>query len=319
MRYRCAVLDDYQNAALTSADWSALAPDVEVVVFNRYIEGEAAVVEALREFDIVCAMRERTKFSRPVFEQLDRLKLIVTTGMRNAAIDMTAAKDRGVLVCGSDLGGPATAELVFGHILEFARKVGQENAALKAGRPWQTTLGIELAGKTLGVVGLGKLGSHVARIGAAFGMRVIAWSPNLTPEKCAGTGATYASRDELFGASDFISIHLVLSDRSRGLIGRDDLMRMKPTAFLVNTSRGPIVEEAALLEVLREGRIAGAGLDVFDVEPLPLHHPLRGLERAQLTPHLGYVTADGYRIAYGQTVEDITAFVAGKPVRVITA
>ena len=317
MRYRCAVLDDYQDVALKLADWSVLAPDLEVTVFKRPLGGSDAVVSALSGFDILCLMRERTKFPRDVIEALSQLKLIVTTGMRNVAIDMEAAKARGIVVCGTELGGPTTAELVFAHILEFARKVGVENARLKGGEPWQTTMGLELSGKTLGIVGLGRLGQHVARIGSAFGMKVIAWSENLTPEKCEGSGATYASREELFATSDFVSIHLQLSPRTRGLLGAADLGRMKPTAFLVNTARGPIIDETALIDVLRRGGIAGAGLDVFDEEPLPLDHPFRTLERAQISPHLGYVTAEGYRVAYGQTVEAIAAFVAGRPVRVI--
>lgn len=317
MRYRCAVLDDYQNVALKLADWSVLAPDVEVTVFNQPLSDNAAVIEALASFEILCLMRERTKLPREVIERLGQLKLIVTTGMRNVAIDMEAADARGISVCGTGLGGPGPAELVFAHILEFARKVGLENARLKAGQPWQTTIGLELSGKTLGTVGLGRIGRHAAQVATAFGMKVIAWSQNLTAEKCEGTGATYVGREELFATSDFISINLQLSDRTRGLLGSADLSRMKPTAFLVNTSRGPIIDEAALIEALRQGRIAGAGLDVFDQEPLPLDHPFRSLERAQITPHLGYVTEEGYRVAYGQTVEAIAAFIAGKPVRVI--
>ena len=317
MRYRCAVLDDYQDVARHSADWSGCGPDVELTVFNQRLVGDDEVVAALAPFDIVCLMRERTPMPRPVIEALPRLRLIVTTGMRNAALDVEAAASRGITVCGTQLSGPATAELVFAHLLELTRKVGLENGRLKSGAAWQTTVGIELAGKTLGLVGLGRLGQAVARIGAAFGMRIIAWSQNLTPEKCVGTGAAYVGREELFETADFISVHLQLSDRTRGLIGAADLARMKPTAFFVNTSRGPIVEEAALIGALRNNRIAGAGLDVFDEEPLPPDHPFRTLRRAQITPHLGYVTEEGYRIAYGQTVEDIAAFLAGTPIRVI--
>ena len=320
MQYRCAILDDYQNVALASANWSALGPEVEISVLHEHLEGAEAVVAALADFDILCLMRERTPLPRDVIERLPKLKLILTTGMRNVAIDVAAAHNRGVLVCGTGMGGPATAELVFAHILEFARKVGLENARLKAGgSPWQTTIGIELAGKTLGIVGLGRLGRHVAAIGAAFGMPVIAWSENLTPEKCAGTPATYVDREALFATSDFVSIHLQLSDRTRGLLGATDLERMKPTAFLVNTSRGPIIDESALIAALRQGRIAGAGLDVFDREPLPLDNPLRALPTAQLTPHMGYVTQEGYRAGYGQMVEDIVAYRRGTPVRVIEA
>ena len=307
MVYRCAVLDDYQKVARRLADWSVLGDAVERTVFDTPLGDAEAVAQALAPFDIVCLMRERTRFPREVIEALPRLRLLVTTGMRNAAIDMAAAADRGIVVSGTQMGGPATAELVFAHLLEFARHAGAANLALKSGTPWQTSVGIELAGKTLGIVGLGNLGQQVARIGTAFGMQVIAWSQNLTPEKCVGTGAAFVSREELFSTADFISIHLLLSARTRGLIGAADLSRMKPTAFLVNTSRGPIVEEAALIEAMRDERIAGAGLD----------HPFRTLPRAQITPHLGYVTEEVLRVGYGQTVEDIAAFVAGTPIRVV--
>lgn len=318
MPIRCAVLDDYQDVALEMADWATLSPRAEIVVFNTPLGDDAAVAAALADFEIVCLMRERTRFSKAVIEALPKLKLIVTTGMKNAAIDMAGAAAKGVLVCGTQSAGHPTAELVFAHMLEFARRVGLENARLKSGTPWQTTLGIDLSGKTLGIVGLGRLGKQVARIGAAFGMQPIAWSQNLTPAACEGTGADYVSREELFERSDVVTIHLQLSDRTRGLIGAGDFARMKPTAFFINTSRGPIVEEAALIAALRDGRIAGAGLDVFDREPLPLDHPFRSLERAQLTPHLGYVTEDNYRLNYGQTVENIAAFLDGRPLRVIS-
>jgi phosphoglycerate dehydrogenase-like enzyme len=317
MASRCAVLDDYQNVALEFADWSRVAGEVEITVFNAPLGGHDEVVRALADFDIVCLMRERTAFPRQVIETLPRLKLIVTTGLRNAAIDVAAAADHGVTVCGTQLAPHPTAELVFAHMLEFARKVGFENARLKAGAAWQVTIGRDLSGKTLGVIGLGKLGRQVARIAEAFGMTVLAWSQNLTPDKCEGTGARYATKEELLEASDFISVHLQLSERTRGLIGAADLALMKPSAFLINTSRGPIVEEAALAEALRDKRIAGAGIDVFDTEPLPLDHPFREFPNAQITPHLGYVTEDNYRLSYGQTVEAIRAWLDGSPVRVI--
>lgn len=320
MPLRCAVLDDYQHVALASADWSRLGDRVAVEVFHDHFETPDAVVAALAGFDILCLMRERTAFPAAVLERLPQLRLILTTGMRNAAIDVAAATARGIVVCGAGMGGGMpTAELVFAHMLEFTRRLGSENARLKAGGAWQTTVGSELAGKTLGLVGLGHLGQRVATIAQAFGMEVMAWSQNLTPQRCAGLGVRYASRDDLFATADFISIHVQLSDRTRGLIGAGDLGRMKPTAFLVNTSRGPIVEEAALVAVLRQGSIAGAGLDVFDREPLPAGHPLRGLERAQLTPHLGYVTRESYAAGYADMIEDIEAFLAGTPIRVITA
>jgi len=314
---RCAVLDDYQNVALSLADWSGSG--AAVTVFNTALGDEAQVIAALQDFEIVCLMRERTALPRRVIEALPNLRLIITTGPRNVAIDVAAATERGVVVCGTQSAPYPTAELVFAHLLEFNRKVGWENAQLKAGVPWQTTLGRDLNGKTLGLIGLGRLGSRVAKIASGFEMNVIAWSQNLTPEKCDGTGATYASKEQLFESSDYISVHVQLSARTTGLIGAADLARMKPSAFLVNTSRGPIIDEAALIAALREARIAGAGLDVFDIEPLPLDHPYRSLERAQISPHLGYVTEDNYRLNYTQVVEDIVAFLAGAPLRVITA
>jgi D-3-phosphoglycerate dehydrogenase len=320
MPLRCAILDDYQNVALASADWSRLGDRVAVEVFNEHLDTADDVVAALGAFDILCLMRERTALPAAVLARLPNLKLILTTGMRNVAIDVAAANARGIVVCGAGMGnGMPTAELVFAHMLEFTRRVGSENARLKAGGAWQTTIGTELNGKTLGLVGLGKLGQRVARIAKAFGMEVCAWSQNLTPEKCAEIGVRYASRDELFATSDFISIHVQLSERTHGLIGAADLARMKPTAFLINTSRGPIIDEVALLAALRDKKIAGAGLDVFAPEPLPDNHPLRGLERAQLTPHLGYVTRETYAAGYAEMVEDIEAFLGGAPIRVITA
>ena len=240
-----------------------------------------------------------------------------TGSARNAAIDLAAAEERKVVVCGTAAPGEPTAELAIGLMLELARHIGYENAQIKGGARWQTTLGIDLGGKTLGCVGLGKLGSKVAQIGRAIGMEVVAWSQNLTAERAREVGATLVSKEELFRRSDFITVHLQLSPRTRGLIGSADLALMKPTAYFINTSRGPIVEEAALLDVLRNKRIAGAGLDVYDVEPLPLDHPYRKLDNAVLTPHLGYVTEDNYHHWYGQMVEDIRAFLAGKPIRVI--
>jgi D-3-phosphoglycerate dehydrogenase len=319
MQYRCAILDDYQNVALQFADWSRCGTDVDVTVFNRSLGDNADVAKALADFQIVCLMRERTPFPREVVEKLPNLRLLVTTGKRNAVIDMAAAKDKNVLVCGTDSAAHPTAELVFAHMLEFARKVGFENARLKAGAVWQSTVGRDLSGKTLGLIGLGRLGTRVANIAKGFGMNVVAWSQNLTPAKCQEVGVTYASKEQLLGQSDFISIHVVLSKRTQGLIGAGDLARMKGSAFLINTSRGPIVDEAALVEALRENRIAGAGIDVFDQEPLPLDHPFRSLARAQITPHLGYVTEDNYRLNYGQILENICAFVAGHPMRVIAS
>lgn len=319
MPARCAILDDYQNVALSMADWSKIKADAEIKVFNEPFASADEAAKALTGFDIVCLMRERTPFPRAMFEKLPGLKLLVTTGMRNAAIDMQAAKDRGVMVCGTDSAGHPTAELTIGLTIDLARKISVENARMKSGEPWQVTVGGDLNGKTLGILGLGRLGQRVAKVGLAFGMKVIAWSQNLTPEKCRDAGVEYATKDDLLRQSDFITIHMVLSPRSRGLIGAHELSLMKPQAYLVNTSRGPLIDEGALIGALKENRIAGAGLDVYDVEPLPRDHTFRKLPNVLLTPHLGYVTTDNYRLFYGQTAEDVRAFLDGKPVRVIEA
>ena len=315
MAHRCAILDDYQNVATKLADWSI--PDVEVKVFNEWFADQKAAVAALKGFSIICMMRERTQFLKPTLEQLPDLKLLITSGARNASIDLDYAAERGITVCGTGAAGQPTAELAIGIMLELARKIGYESNRMKSGVPWQSTLGIELGGKTLGLLGFGKLGSKVGEIGKALGMKLIAWSQNLTAETAKAGGATLVSKEDLFRQSDFLSIHLVLSARSRGLVTAKDLGLMKPTAFLINTSRGPIVDEAALVSMLGQRKIAGAGLDTFDVEPLPLNHPLRGLDNTVLTPHLGYVSQEGYSIYYTQMVEDIKAWLAGAPVRVI--
>lgn len=317
MRYRCAVLDDYQNVALTMADWSRVTGDADVTVFNQRLGDEAAIAQALQGFGIVCLMRERTPFPRSLIEKLPDLKLIVTTGLKNASIDVAAAKERGVLVCGTEGAKHPTAELAIGLMIDLARHISEENARMKAGEAWQATIGADLFGHTLGIVGLGNLGQRVAKVGQAFGMKVVAWSQNLTPERSAEHGVAYATKADLFQQSDFISIHMVLSDRSRGLVSKTDLGMMKPTAYIINTSRGPIIDEAALIAALRNKTIAGAGLDVFDTEPLPRDHALRTLPNVVITPHLGYVTQDGYRAFYGGTVEAIRAFLDGKPIRVI--
>jgi phosphoglycerate dehydrogenase-like enzyme len=266
---------------------------------------------------VVIAMRERTRFSREVLERLPGVKLLVTTGMRNKSIDVEAATELGITVCGTASQPTATAELTWGLILATLRHIPQEDAGMRAGG-WQQTIGGDLAGATLGVVGLGRLGSQVARIGAAFGMDVVAWSQNLTDERAAEVGARRVEKDELFATADVVTVHLVWSKRTRGLIGADDFALMKHTAIFVNTSRGPIVEEAALIDVLRDGRIGGAGIDVYDQEPLPRDHPLRELRRAVLTPHLGYVTRATYEVFYRDAVEDVAAFLAGAPVRVLS-
>jgi phosphoglycerate dehydrogenase-like enzyme len=288
---RVAVLDDYQNYASENADWGDLASDLEVVSFTDHLFDDDALAERLQDFEIVLAMRERTRFQRPLFEKLPKLKLLITSGMRNASIDNEAATDHGVTVCGTPSVGAPTADLAFGLILALARQIPQEDKNVRAGG-WQQTIGVGLLGKTLGVLGLGKLGGAAAKIGQAFGMNVIAWSQNLTDERCAEIGVTRVSKEDLLRQSDFITIHLVLSDRTRGLVGADDLALMKPTAYLVNTSRGPIVDEAALASVLQKKAIAGAGLDVFSVEPLPADHVFRTLENTVITPHLGYVEQD---------------------------
>jgi phosphoglycerate dehydrogenase-like enzyme len=318
MPLRCAILDDYQNVALTLADWSKVKGDIEIKVFNEHLGGADNVVAALADFAIVCAMRERTVFPRAVIEALPALKLLVTTGMRNASIDLEAAKARGVVVCGTPAFGNATAAIATGLMLELARHIGYENARLTAGAVWQTTIGLDLEGVTLALLGLGKLGTRMAEIGRAFKMNVIAWSQNLTPEKCKEAGAEHVSRDDLFRRADFLSIHLQLSERTRGLVGAHELGLMKTSAYLINTSRGPIVDEAALLAALRDKRIAGAGLDVFDIEPLPVAHRLRKLDNVVLTPHLGYVTEQNYRTFFAGMVDDIRGYLDGKPVRVLS-
>jgi phosphoglycerate dehydrogenase-like enzyme len=317
MTLRCAILDDYQNVALQMADWSPLSDKVEVTVFNAPFADAAAAIAALQDFEIVCAMRERTPFPAAVLAALPKLKLLLTSGGRNASFDLEAAKARGIVVCGTGAVGNPTAGLAIGLMLELTRKIGFENARMKAGQPWQVTIGEDIGGKTLGILGLGKLGSHVGNIARAMGMKTIAWSTNLTAEAAEKAGAAYVTKEELFAQADIITIHLVLSPRSRGLVSREDLLRMKPTSYLINTARGPIVDEAALLEILQAGKIAGAGLDTFSHEPLPVDHPLRKLDNVVLTPHLGYVTAENYRRYYKEMIEDIAAWIKGEPLRVI--
>ena len=317
MPVKAAILDDYQNVAMTFADWSPVARDVEIKVFNKPFASQDEAVKALQDFVIVVGMRERTPFLRKTIEALPNLKLLITTGARNNSFDVKACAERGVTVCGTGAVGSPTTGIAFGLMLELTRRIGWENAQLKAGEPWQTTIGRDLDGLTLGIVGLGKLGQRSAAVGKAFGMKVIAWSPNLTPERAQATGADYASKEDLFRNADIVTIHLVLSDRSRGLIGGTDLGLMKKTAYLINTSRGPIVDEKALIAALQSKSIAGAGLDVFDVEPLPLDHPYRKMDNVVITPHLGYVSEQNYRKYFVDIVEDIRAWLDGKPVRVI--
>jgi len=316
MATRVAILDDYQGVALSMADWSSLGAGVSLHPFRERIGGEDDLAKRLRNFAIIVAMRERTPFPATLIERLPALKLLVTTGRRNAAIDVTAAAARGVIVSGTSMLAMPPVELTWGLILALARQIPRESAAMRTGA-WQSTIGVGLYGKTLGVIGLGRLGTDVARIGKAFGMQVVAWSQNLTREKTDALGIELVDKDSLFQRSDVVTVHLVLSDRTRGVVSSRELALMKPTAFLVNTARGPIVDEQALIHALRHSVISGAGLDVFDEEPLPAAHPLRRLEHALLTPHLGYVTTENYRLAYGEAVEDIRAFLAGAPVRVI--
>jgi phosphoglycerate dehydrogenase-like enzyme len=315
---RVAVLDDYQHVATTMADWTLVPKDVTVTVFTDHQPSPDALAERLKGYEIVCIMRERTAFTREVFEKLPDMKLLVTTGMRNASVDMQAAADHGVTVCGTSGSSSATPELAFGLALSLARNIPNENNAMRQGN-WQMTVGQGMKGRTMGLLGLGNLGTKVAKYAQAFEMETIAWSQNLTAEAAAAKGVRRVEKDELFQQSDFISVHLVLSDRSRGIVGERELNLMKPTAHIINTSRGPIIDEDALAEALRNGTIAGAGIDTYSVEPVAKTNPFLDLRNTVLTPHLGYVTEETYHIFYGQTVENIAAWLKGEPVRVITA
>ena len=310
------MLDDYQGVALAHGDWARLRDRVEVTVFGDHVADDDALVERLAPFDVIVAMRERTPFTRARLERLDRLRLLVTTGMRNASIDLEAARERGLIVCGTGSLGPPTAELAWGLILAVTRSIAAEDRGMRSGG-WQHTIGPELAGRTLGIVGLGRLGGRMATIARVFEMDVIAWSRNLTAERAREVGARAVSREELFRRADVVTVHLVLGERTRGLIGAAELALMKPTAYVVNTSRGPIVDEQALLAALTERRIAGAALDVYDTEPLPPDHPLRSAPNTVLTPHLGYVTTGTYDVFYRDAIEDIEQWLAGTPVRVL--
>lgn len=314
----CAVLNDYQNVALSMADWSMVADDLEIVVFDRHIGDEEATAEALKGFDMVVLMRERTPFPESLFARLPRLKFLITSGRRNPSVDIDGAARHGVVACGTGSFHHPTAELTWGLILALCRHIPAEDANLRQGGAWQLTVGTDLKGKTLGVIGLGHLGEQIARIGTAFGMNVIAWSQNLTKERCAEIGATLVSKDELLAQSDILTIHTNLSKRTVDLIAAPELAKMKSTALLVNTSRGFIVNEKALIKALNSGQIAGAALDTYDVEPLPPSHPLRSLNNTVLTPHIGYVTEDNYRLFFSLVVEGIRAWLDGAPVRILT-
>lgn len=313
---RVTILDDYQQVALSSADWSVVTGRFAVDVVAEHIGDGDELAARLAGSEVVVAMRERTPFPAELIERLPALRLLVTTGMRNAAIDLDAARARGVSVCGTSGSTNAVPELTIGMMIALTRHLVPEDAAVRAGG-WQHTIGPGLAGSTLGVVGLGRLGVPVATLARAFGMRVLAWSPHLSADRAEPHGVTAVSKQELFASSDIVTIHMPLSERSRGIVGAAEFAAMKPTAYLINTSRGPIVDEPALLDALHTGRIAGAGLDVYDIEPLPADHPLRSMSNTLLLPHIGYVSTDGYRAWFAQVVEDILAWDDGRPVRVL--
>jgi len=311
-----AILDDYQAVAQQMADWSQLPPGINVQFFHDHIADEDSLVDRLKNFQVVMGMRERTPFPRSVLDRLPELRLLVTAGMGNAVFDIPAATELGIVVTGTGGVGEGPTELTWGLILALARRIPQEDRLTREGN-WGTTVGIGLKDKTLGLLGLGHIGSLVGKVGAALGMNIIAWSQNLTPERAAECGATLVDKDTLFKESDVLSVHVQLSDRTRGLVGAKELSLMKPTSYLINISRGPIVDELSLIQALTSGSIAGAGLDTFDIEPLPTNHPLLGLSNTVITPHLGYVTEDGYRVRYTQVVEDIRAFISGESIRVL--
>jgi phosphoglycerate dehydrogenase-like enzyme len=306
-KMKIAILDDYQGVALKMADWSVLAGRAQVDVFKDHLADSDAVIARLLPYQVVCVMRERTPLSRDIIERLPNLKLIASTAPRNASIDLEAAAARGIKVAHTGYFGSPTVELTWALILAGARHITAEAAAVVNGG-WQRSVGDDIAGKTLGIIGLGNLGSKVAKVAQAFGMHVIAWSQNLNAERAAAVGAALVSKDELLRQADIVSIHLVLSDRTRGLIGARELALMKPDARLINTSRGPIVVEAALIQALKEGRIGGAALDVYDTEPLPVDHPYRKIPNLLATPHIGYVTRGLYERFYRDTVSNIVAW-----------
>lgn len=316
MKLRCAILDDYQDVALKMADWSSVLDRVDVQSFSNHFESEKQLEEAISDFEIVVIMRERTPFTEAIFEKLPKLKLLVTSGMRNASIDLNAATKHEVVVCGTASMSEPPTELTWALLLNLARQITKENNEFRNNGPWQSTVGADLNGKRLGLLGLGKIGSRMAVIAQAFGMEVIAWSHNLTKEQADKFGVRLAtSKEELLESSDFVSIHLVLSERTKGLIGTKELQLMKSSSYLINTSRAAIVDQDALIEALRENWIAGAGIDVFDIEPLPENHPFRTLANVLATPHLGYVTEKNYSIYYREAVEDIQAFLNGSVLR----
>ena len=318
MPLRCTVLDDVEGAATEFADWTVLGSRVEVRMLREHISDQAQLAQLLHSDEIVVVMRERTAVPGSLFDRLPNLRLLVTTGFRNASIDLAAAARHGVTVCGTDSGSRPPAELTWALILGLARNLVAESIAVRSGGQWPNGIGRDLAGATLGLLGLGRIGADVARVGLAFGMHVQAWSENLTPDRAIAEGVHYArGMHELLASSDFVSIHLVLGDRTRGLVDRAALEAMRPSAYLINTARAEIVDQAALLEVLQHRRIAGAGLDVFDLEPLPATHPFRTLPNVLATPHLGYVTRNNYAAYFTQVIEDIEAYLAAQPIRVL--
>ncbi|MER2169531.1 Phosphoglycerate dehydrogenase [Paenisporosarcina quisquiliarum] len=316
MRIRCAILDDYQQVALKIADWSTITEKVEIVSFSQHFYDENELVDYIRDAEIVIVMRERTPFGVTLFEKLPKLKLLITSGMRNTSIDLVAAAAHGVTVCGTASSSEPPTELTWALILNLARNIMKENTDLRSNGLWQSTVGSDLYGKRLGLLGLGKIGGRMATIAKAFGMDIIAWSQNLTKEQTDQLGVQLASsKEELLETSDYVSIHLVLSDRTRGLISEKDLQLMKSSAYLVNTSRAAIVDQQALIKALHENWIAGAGLDVFDIEPLPVDHPFRTMLNVLATPHLGYVTERNYTTYYREAIEDIQAYLDGRVIR----
>lgn len=313
---RLAILDDYQGVALSLGPWQELPPGLEITVFRDTITDPEALAQRLAPFDAILMMRERTPFPRALIERLPKLRLLITTGPRNRSVDDAACAEKGIVFCGTQNHGDPTVDITWGLILNLTRDLPRQQESLRAGT-WQTSVGIGLEGKTLGVIGLGKLGGRVATVGKAFGMKVLAWSQNLKPERAAEVGVTAVDKQTLLREADVVTLHLVLSDRSRNTIGAEDLALMRNTAFIVNTSRGPLINQDALIAALKAGGIAGAGLDVFDVEPLPLGHPILAAPNTVLTPHLGYVSEQNYRTYYRCTVEAIHAYLAGAPIRVI--
>ncbi|MEU5714201.1 D-2-hydroxyacid dehydrogenase family protein [Streptomyces sp. NPDC020403] len=318
MKLRCAVLDDFQSVATSVADWSSVTADVDVVSFTEHCATEDELASLLADFDIVVTLRERVAFPAGLFGRLPRLRLLVASGMRNSVIDYAAAQRHGVTVCGTASTATPPVELTWALLLGLARGLVTEAGSMRGDGPWQSTVGADLHGRRLGLLGLGKIGSRVAAVGRAFGMDVVAWSHHLTRERADAVGVGLApSMEDVLESSDFVSVHLVLSDRTRGLIGPAELALMRPTAYLVNTSRAAIVDQDALLDALTRGAIAGAGVDVFDVEPLPAGHPLRTAPRLLATPHLGYVTRANYATYYTHAVQDIRAYLDGAPVRLL--